>query len=67
MLRWIKFTLINGDKSIDDKMMKEEFFNFLSLTSAFRDVVIGEADFNDDKKLNINSEEGPPSSSLWNS
>ena len=41
-VRIIKLALMNKDKSIKVKMNKEEFFNFLSLISAFKDVVIGE-------------------------
>lgn len=41
-VRNIKLSLIKNDKSIQVEMNKEEFFNFLSLISAFKDVVIGE-------------------------
>jgi len=41
-VRQIKFSLINNGNSIKVKMTKEEFYNFLSLMSAFKDVVIGE-------------------------
>ncbi|MFW9879223.1 MAG: hypothetical protein ACFFG0_39590 [Candidatus Thorarchaeota archaeon] len=41
-VRIIKLALINNEKSIKVKMNREEFFNFLSLISAFKDVVIGE-------------------------
>ena len=41
-VRIIKLALLNRDKSIRVEMNKEEFYNFLSLISAFKDVVIGE-------------------------
>ncbi len=41
-VRIIKLAIINNEKSIKVEMNREEFFNFLSLISAFKDVVIGE-------------------------
>ena len=41
-VRLIKMTLLKNEKSVRVEMNKEEFFNFLSLVSAFKDVVIGE-------------------------
>ena len=41
-VRIIKLAVINNEKSIKVEMNREEFFNFLSLISAFKDVVIGE-------------------------
>ncbi|MFX0003052.1 MAG: hypothetical protein ACFE9C_01380 [Candidatus Hodarchaeota archaeon] len=41
-VRLIKLALLNNDKTTKVEMNKEEFFNFLSLISAFKDVVIGE-------------------------
>ena len=41
-VRLIKLALINKDKTVKVEMQKEDFFKFLSLISAFRDVVIGE-------------------------
>ena len=41
-VRIIKLALIKSEKFIKVEMNKEEFFNFLSLISAFKDVVIGE-------------------------
>ena len=41
-VRIVKLALINNDNSIKVEMNKDEFFNFLSLISAFKDVVIGE-------------------------
>jgi len=41
-VRIIKLALLRNEKSIRVEMNKEEFFNFLSLISAFKDVVIGE-------------------------
>ena len=37
----IKLALLNNDNTVKVEMNKEEFFNFLSLISAFKDVVIG--------------------------
>ncbi|MFX1408707.1 MAG: hypothetical protein ACFFA6_00005 [Promethearchaeota archaeon] len=44
-VRIIKLALLNKDQSIRVEMNKDEFFNFLSLISAFKDVVIGEDSF----------------------
>jgi len=41
-VRIIKLTLLKNSDSIIVDMAKEEFFNFLSLITAFKDVVIGE-------------------------
>ncbi len=41
-VRIIKLALLNNDTIVRVEMNKEEFFNFLSLISAFKDVVIGE-------------------------
>lgn len=38
----IKLALIKKDNSLTIELNREEFFNFLSLISAFKDVVIGE-------------------------
>jgi hypothetical protein len=48
-VRIIKLALLKNDQSLTIELNKEEFFNFLSLVSAFRDVVIGEEQitFND--------------------
>ena len=52
-VRIIKLSLLNKDESIRVEMNKEEFYNFLSLISAFKDVVIGEESFilNDDLRV----------------
>ncbi|MFX1321245.1 MAG: hypothetical protein ACFFAQ_06320 [Promethearchaeota archaeon] len=52
-VRIIRLALLNKDKSIRVEMKKEEFFNLLSLISAFKDVVIGEDTFVREEKLNI--------------
>lgn len=44
-IRLVKFSLLNSNNSIEVEMDREEFFNFLSLLSAFKDVVIGEDTF----------------------
>ncbi|MFX1389629.1 MAG: hypothetical protein ACFE9Z_06140 [Promethearchaeota archaeon] len=41
-VRIIKLALFNNENIVRVEMNKEEFFNFLSLISAFKDVVIGE-------------------------
>jgi hypothetical protein len=41
-VRIVKLALLNNERSLKVEMNKEEFFNFLSLISAFKDVVIGE-------------------------
>ncbi|MFW9829047.1 MAG: hypothetical protein ACFFEY_15835 [Candidatus Thorarchaeota archaeon] len=38
----IKLAILNNENTVRVEMNKEEFFNFLSLISAFKDVVIGE-------------------------
>ncbi|MFX0007208.1 MAG: hypothetical protein ACFFA7_10525 [Promethearchaeota archaeon] len=50
-VRLIKLALLNGDKIVKVKMNKEEFFNFLSLMSAFKDVVIGEESLTIEEEL----------------
>lgn len=52
-VRQIKLGLINKDKSIRVEMSKEDFFKFLSLISAFKDVVIGEESILVESELNI--------------
>jgi hypothetical protein len=42
VVRKIKLALYNKDKFIRVNLSREEFFKFLSLISAFKDVVIGE-------------------------
>jgi hypothetical protein len=44
-VRLIKLSLIKDDNSLVVEMNKEEFFNFLSLIGAFKDVVIGGESF----------------------
>ncbi len=41
-VRLIKLKLLKNGDFINVEMKKEEFFNFLSLISAFKDVVIGD-------------------------
>jgi len=52
-VRQIKLGLINKDKSTRVEMSKEDFFKFLSLISAFKDVVIGEESILVESELNI--------------
>ncbi len=49
----IKLALINNDNTVRVEMNKEEFFNFLSLISAFKDVVIGEETLIIDEELKL--------------
>ena len=42
VVRLIKLSLLNKDKSVKVELNKEEFYKFLSLISAFKDVIIGE-------------------------
>lgn len=52
-VKLIKLGLINKDKSVKVEMKKEEFFKFLSLISAFKDVAIGEESILLESELNI--------------
>jgi len=52
-VRIIKLALINNDNTVRVEMKKEEFFNFLSLISAFKDVVIGEETLIIDEELKM--------------
>jgi len=52
-VRMIKLSLLNKEHSIKVNMNKEEFFKFLSLMSAFKDVVIGDEAIILDNNLNI--------------
>ncbi|MFW9772093.1 MAG: hypothetical protein ACFFBY_01310 [Promethearchaeota archaeon] len=54
-VRLIKLSLVREDDSIVVEMNKEEFFNFLSLIGAFKDVVIGEDTF-DSEEIRISPE-----------
>jgi len=71
-VRKIKLALLKNDESLTIELNKEEFFNFLSLISAFRDVVIGEDQiaFNDplhsdDNQLSDGVVEEPPEMSNY--
>ncbi len=52
-VRLIKLALLNDDKIVKVEMNKEEFFNFLSLISAFKDVVIGEESLTIEEELEL--------------
>jgi len=52
-VRLIKMALLNDDKIVKVEMNKEEFFNFLSLISAFKDVVIGEESLTIEEELEL--------------
>jgi hypothetical protein len=57
-VRAIKLTLFKDDSSIMTEMNKEEFFNFLSLISAFKEVVIGdESIFSEQDQINVEQQE----------
>ncbi|MFX1601016.1 MAG: hypothetical protein ACFFB6_10510 [Promethearchaeota archaeon] len=50
----IKLALLNNDNTVKVEMNKEEFFNFLSLISAFKDVVIGEESLTIEEEMELN-------------
>ena len=50
-VRAIKLALLKDENSLITEMNKEEFFNFLSLISAFKDVVIGDESFFSEQDL----------------
>jgi len=52
-VRLIKFSLLNKNKSIMVELKKKDFFKFLSLISAFKDVVIGEDSILMEKELKL--------------
>ena len=52
-VRIIKLALMNSDNLVKVKMNKDEFFNFLSLILAFKDVVIGEETITLEEELNL--------------
>ena len=53
VVRIIKLAIVNKDNSVRVEMNKEEFYNFLSLISAFKDVVIGEDSIIIEEDLNL--------------
>ncbi len=53
VVRIIKLAIVNKDKTVKVEMDKEEFYNFLSLISAFKDVVIGEDSIIIEEDLNL--------------
>jgi len=53
VVRIIKLAIVNKDNSVKVEMNKEEFYNFLSLISAFKDVVIGEDSIIIEEDLNL--------------
>lgn len=53
VVRLIKLSIFNRDGSANVEMNKEEFFNFLSLISAFKDVVIGDDSLIIEEDLNL--------------
>jgi hypothetical protein len=57
-VRILKLTLLKNSDSLVVEMKKEEFFNFLSLISAFKDVIIGEDQIS--MIENLNSEDLTP-------
>jgi len=52
-VRIIKLAILNNDKTARVEMNKEEFFNFLSLISAFKDVVIGEESLTIEEEMDL--------------
>jgi len=59
-VRIIKLALLNSEKSIRVEMNKEEFFNFLSLISAFKDVLIGDESLVRNDDLNLIEKDSSP-------
>jgi len=57
-VRILKLTLLKNNDSLVVEMKKEEFFNFLSLISAFKDVIIGEDQIT--MTENLSSKDLPP-------
>jgi len=53
VVRLIKLSINNRESSAEVEMNKEEFFNFLSLISAFKDVVIGDDSLIIEEDLNL--------------
>ena len=53
-VRILKLTLLKNSDSLVVEMKKEEFFNFLSLISAFKDVIIGEEQINITESIDSN-------------
>ena len=68
-VRLIKLAILNKDEKIEVEMNKEEFYNFLSLISAFKDVVIGESSLLNEEQFNISmtNEEDSENISYFNS
>lgn len=52
-VKYIKLAVIKNGQNIEVEMNSDEFFNFLSLISAFKDVVIGESSNLGKGKLDI--------------
>jgi len=52
-VREIKLLLLNKDKSVKVRLNKSEFYKFLSLISAFKDVLIGEDSISSETSLEI--------------
>ncbi|MBN1216732.1 MAG: hypothetical protein JXA99_14995 [Candidatus Lokiarchaeota archaeon] len=53
-VRQIRLAIINQEEKTEVTMNKEEFFNFLSLISAFKDVVVGEISTFEEEQFEIN-------------
>lgn len=58
-VRLIKLAILNQEKSVKVEMNKEEFYNFLSLISAFKDVVIGEEPIFIEEEEDLREDETP--------
>ncbi|MBY8982131.1 MAG: hypothetical protein KGD57_04220 [Candidatus Lokiarchaeota archaeon] len=66
-VRQIRVAIINEEKKTEVTMYKEEFFNFLSLISAFKDVVVGEISTFTEEQFNLNNEIETENISYFNS
>ncbi|MBD3193680.1 MAG: hypothetical protein GF317_01390 [Candidatus Lokiarchaeota archaeon] len=52
-VRLIRLAILNDDQKFEVELNKDEFFNFLSLISAFKDVVIGDSSYVNQDGLDI--------------
>jgi len=57
-VKYIKLAVIKNDQNIEVEMNSNEFYNFISLISAFKDVVIGESSNLGKEDLELDLREG---------
>lgn len=58
-VRNLRIALFNNGDSINTEMNKQEFYNFLSLLKAFKDVVVGETSYVIDGELTLLEQDNP--------